>query len=102
MHIVAGVVPVPRTTPAWHRQYAHLLVVTNGFCRDAGSAGELPNRQRSFHGCSSLCDVSAQKGTRSIGWKVKGVIGQTEKFFTRAETGQPRERNYTCRDACTM
>src|SRR5213592_51302 len=102
MHIVAGVVPIPCTTPAWHRQYANLLVVTNGFCRYAGSASELPNRQGSFHGFSSLFDVSGKKGTRSTGWKVKGVIGQTEKFFTRAETGQPRERNDACRNACTM
>src|SRR5215510_9422972 len=81
MHIVAGVVPVPSATPAWHRQHANLFVVANGFCRDAGSAGELPDRQGSFHGWSSLCDVSTQKGTRSIGWKVKGLTGQNGKIF---------------------
>src|SRR5437870_12797984 len=84
MDIMAGVVPVPCTTPPGHRQHADLLIVANGFCRDAGSARELANRQRSFHGRSSLCDVSGKKGTRSTGWKVKGVTGQTEKFFTRA------------------
>ena len=43
MDIVAGVVPVSRATPPWYRQHADLLVVTNGFCRDAGGACELPN-----------------------------------------------------------
>jgi hypothetical protein len=37
-----------------------------------------------LNGRPSLCDVSGKKGTRSTGWKVKGLTGQTEKFFTRA------------------
>jgi hypothetical protein len=73
MHIVSGVLPVPCGTPARDWQHSHLLVVANGFCWDAGGARELANRQGSFHGRSSLCDVSGKKGTRSTGWKVKGT-----------------------------
>ena len=36
---------------------------------------------RSFHGRSSLCNVSGKKGTHSTGLKVKGMARQTEKFF---------------------
>jgi hypothetical protein len=72
MHIVAGVLPISCTTPPGYRQHADLLIVTNGFCRDACGVGELANRQRSFHGCSSLCEVSEKNSTRSTGWKVKG------------------------------
>src|SRR5437870_8253575 len=54
MHIVSGVLPVPSSTPAWHRQHTDLLVIANGFCRDAGSACELADRQGSFHGRSPL------------------------------------------------
>ena len=72
MDIVSGVLPVPCGAPVWHRQHAYLFVVANGFCRYTRSARELAHRQRSFHGRSSLCDVSAKKGTRSTCWKVKG------------------------------
>jgi hypothetical protein len=71
--IVAGGVPIACITAPWHRQDTHLLVGANGFCRDAGSACKLPNRQGSFHSRSSLCDVSGKQGTRSTGWKVKGL-----------------------------
>jgi len=80
MDIVAGVLPVSCATPPWHRQHAHLLVVANGFCRDASGARELTNRQWSFHGRSSLCDVSGKKDTHSSGWKVKGT--QAKKLRT--------------------
>lgn len=79
MDIVAGVLPVSCATPPWYWQHADLLVVANGFCWDARGVGELANRQRSFHGRSSLCDVSGKKGTRSTGWKVKGK--QTKKII---------------------
>src|SRR5438094_10242692 len=72
MVIVAGVVPVACAASLWLRQDPHLLIVANGVCRDAGGAGKLTNRQRSFHSRSSLCDVTGKKGTRSTGWKVKG------------------------------
>jgi hypothetical protein len=42
--IVAGVVSVPGVTPAWHRQHTDLLVIANGFCRDASRACELAHR----------------------------------------------------------
>jgi hypothetical protein len=84
MDIVSGVLPIPGGTPAWRWQHANLLVVANGFCRHTSSASELANRQWSFHGYFSLCDVSGRKGTRSTGWKVKGLTGQTAKFFARA------------------
>jgi hypothetical protein len=63
MDIVSGVLPVPSGTPAWRRQHADLLVVANGFCRYAGSVGELANRQRPFHSCSSLCDLCEKRYT---------------------------------------
>jgi hypothetical protein len=72
MHIVAGVVPIPCATPAWHRQHPDLLVIANGLCWYAGGARELANGQGLFHGCSSLCDRSRKKGTHSSDWKVKG------------------------------
>src|SRR5438105_15944643 len=81
MDIVSGVVPVPCSTPAWYRQHAHLLVVANGFCRDAGGVRELADSQGSFHNRSSLCEVSGKKGTRSTGWKVKGLNRHTEKIL---------------------
>jgi hypothetical protein len=69
--IVTGVVPVACAASLWHRQDTNLLVVTNGFCRDAGGVCKLTNRQGSFHNLSSLCDVTGKKGTRSTNWKVK-------------------------------
>jgi hypothetical protein len=81
MDIVAGVLPIPGTTPPWHRQHADLLIVANGFCWYARSAGELANSQWSFHGPSSLYDVSGEKGTHSTGWKVKGKL--TKKSSNR-------------------
>src|SRR2546426_3826764 len=86
MDIVSGVLPIPGGTPAGCWQHANLLVVANGFCRHTSSASELANRQRSFHGCSSLYDVSAQKGTRSTCWKVKGLGEQTENCLCRVGT----------------
>src|SRR6266704_1795646 len=82
MDIVAGVVPVSCGTPAWLRQHTNLFVVANGFCWYASGACELADSQGSFHGRSSLGDVSGKKGTRSTGWKVKGGIRHTGKFFT--------------------
>jgi hypothetical protein len=84
MDIVSGVLPVPCATALWHRQHADLLVVANGFCRYAGGVGELTNSQRSFHGRSSLYDVSGEKGTRSTGWKVKGLSEEMEIFFAQS------------------
>ena len=80
--IVAGVVAVSCAASPWNRQDTHLLVVANGFCRDAGSACKLTNRQRSFHSLSSLCDVSGKKGTHSTSWKVKS--GTQKKLPKRA------------------
>jgi hypothetical protein len=41
----------------------------------------LTNRQRSFHGRSSLCDMPGEKGTRYTGWKVKGESDIRGKFL---------------------
>src|SRR5262245_1393684 len=82
MDIVSGVLPVPCGTPAWHRQHADLLIVANGLRWYAGSASQLTNCQWSFHGCSPLCDLSAQKGTRSTGWKVKGYQAKKNRPHT--------------------
>jgi hypothetical protein len=90
MHIVAGVLPVSRATPAWHRQHADLLVITNGFCRDASGLRQLAHRQQSFHGCSSLYDVSVQKGTRSTRWKVKGKETKKSSNWRFSLHQQPR------------
>src|SRR2546425_1998250 len=92
MDIMAGVLPVPCTTPPWHRQHADLLVVANGFCWYARGVGELANRQRSFHGRSSLCDVSGKKGTRSTGWKVKGLDWIKREIFFSASLTRSTER----------
>ena len=42
-------------------------------CRYTGSVSAVADRQRSFHGRSSLCALSAKNGTSSTCWKVKGI-----------------------------
>src|SRR5712692_10491629 len=99
MDIVSRVLPIPCSTPAWYRQHANLLVIANGFCWYSGSASELANRQWSFHGRSSLCDFSAQKGTRSTGWKVKG--DQAKKLLTKHTTRYCRCSRVVCHQIAT-
>jgi hypothetical protein len=88
MDIVSGVVPISCATPPGHWQHANLLIVANRFCRDASSACKLPNRQRSFHSRSSLCDMSGKKGTCSSSWKVKGFDRPKRLFFPRVSPTQ--------------
>jgi len=63
MHIAPDILSVPSGTAAWRWQYAYLLVVANGFRRDARGAGELADGQWSLHSLASFFGLHQQRYT---------------------------------------